>query len=319
MNSTNATPSRSRVSRLIDDLRSANRIEAPPFVAPAKYRSWVEHMTRCSTIIHDEQLPVILCDNVSSYYFEGTGKEQWNLIRDFPNVAPPYPIAWFEHRFPKQIVSDERGNTNVEALTPKGRVGWIVIGANREDVVGENIPGGARWILAAEQFIDYGTGKFYGSPGTITIAVDEYGRVMEAPSMMAFCGPEAYAIMRALMTWLHPILLTLSFMHCKNVEVVENEVPAKLAKKYRARHGISPTRYKTLVIEPLKAILRREGKSDANGLPKALHICRGHFKDYRDGRGLFGKHKALVWFDQTLRGTKGEKAPAREVEVRINA
>ena len=42
-------------------------------------------------------------------------------------------------------------------------------------------------------------------------------------------------------------------MHCKNVRVVENEIPEKLARSYRKKHdGLVPTNYKTLVIEPLK-------------------------------------------------------------------
>jgi len=33
-----------------------------------------------------------------------------------------------------------------------------------------------------------------------------------------------------------------------------------------------------------------------------LHITRGHFKDYRDGKGLFGKYQGLFWWDQHVRG-----------------
>lgn len=99
--------------------------------------------------------------------------------------------------------------------------------------------------------------------------------------------------------------------------MVDNHTPPKLAKKYREKHGFDPSSYKTLIIEPLKQILRREGKSDTVGVAKAMHICRGHFKDYRQGKGLFGKYHQLVWHDSLVRGTKGTKPPAREIEVKV--
>jgi len=61
-----------------------------------------------------------------------------------------------------------------------------------------------------------------------------------------------------------------------------------------------------LEIEPMKKVLKSEGNIDEVGLQRALHICRGHFKDYSNGKGLFGKHKGLYWWDSTVRGTESE-------------
>ncbi len=33
-----------------------------------------------------------------------------------------------------------------------------------------------------------------------------------------------------------------------------------------------------------------------------MHIVRGHFKDYRNGGGLFGKLKGLYWWDMHVAG-----------------
>jgi hypothetical protein len=99
--------------------------------------------------------------------------------------------------------------------------------------------------------------------------------------------------------------------------VEHDRVPPSLAKKFRARYGTNPTPYRTLVIEPLKQILRHEGRSDQVGVAKAMHICRGHSRDYREGRGLFGKYKQLKWTPQIVRGSRGRSVPAPEVEVRI--
>ena len=70
-------------------------------------------------------------------------------------------------------------------------------------------------------------------------------------------------------------------------------------------------------IEPLKAILRTEGRSDQVGVQKALHICRGHFRDYREGAGLFGKYHGVFWTPQIVRGTKGTSAPPREIKIKV--
>jgi hypothetical protein len=80
--------------------------------------------------------------------------------------------------------------------------------------------------------------------------------------------------------------------------------------------GVQPVKFKRLVIEPLKAILKREGSADSKGIAHAMHICRGHFRDYREGKGLFGKYHKLVWTPQTVRGTKGKLQP-REIEVKL--
>jgi len=125
--------------------------------------------------------------------------------------------------------------------------------------------------------------------------------------------------LKCFISFYHPTLLAVCFLHCKNVKIVEETVDKPLAKKYRERTGIQPTPYKTLVIEPLKQILRTEGRSGEVGIQRAMHICRGHFADYTDGKGLFGKYHGRFWIPATVRGTKrgGEKPPAREIEVRV--
>ncbi len=43
--------------------------------------------------------------------------------------------------------------------------------------------------------------------------------------------------------------------------------------------------------------LAEAGAEGTGGLKRALHIMRGHFKDYREGRGLFGKVHGMWWWD----------------------
>jgi hypothetical protein len=219
------------------------------------------------------------------------------------------------------IHSKEKGHTDVAGLVgTKGRIGALIHAIDPAQAKAEDVPADTRWILWCELFIDYGMSKHdrcTGPHGSVFMCVDAQGHLIERPWMQGFARASDAEFMRSLMTWFYPTLLAVSFLHCKNVTVNHETVSKPLAKKWHTRTGHWPARYQTLVIEPLKQILRHEGKSDQHGVAKAMHICRGHFRDYREGRGLFGRYKQLVWTPMTVRGTKGKSAPPREVEVRL--
>lgn len=101
---------------------------------------------------------------------------------------------------------------------------------------------------------------------------------------------------------LAPLWLAISFLHCKNVTTAQVD-PCHLKGKKKASIPCQRAHYHTLNIHPMREILRREGNQESTGLKNALHICRGHFRDYSQGRGLFGKHKGLYWVAQHLRGS----------------
>jgi hypothetical protein len=289
----------------------------PRFVPPYRQRDWQHLAAKVHEIIKTD-LPVLLIDNVAEYFFT-CDQEYWSLEKDFPNLAPPYPAFWAEHKMVKKIHSKERGDTDVGSLVPKGRIGSLITAVDRDNVQGEDIPEGTRWILWCELYVDYHARGVtaQGPHGSVFLAIDAEGKPLDRPWMNSFAPESLNEIMKSYITWFNPIFLAVSFLHCKNVTLIDNHVPASLAKKQARASGIAPCRYKTLVIEPLKAILRGEGQSGEVGLPKALHICRGHFRDYREGRGLFGKYHQLVWQPSIVRGTKGQSAPPREIEVKI--
>jgi hypothetical protein len=305
--------------RLIDDLRAPSaRVAKPFFVQPHKVEAWKLIANHVHDIIMDPALPVLLIDNVANYFYE-SDQEYWDLRDDFPNLAPPYPAFWCESKLVKHIHSKECGDSDLSAMVPHGRIGMLINAVDPANAHGEGIPENARWILWCELYIDYGRRGITadGPHGSVMLCIDANGVIIDRPWMQSFAAASDADIMRSYITWFNPAFLAISFLHCHNVAVIDNHVPAPLAKKYRARHGISPCSYKTLVIEPLKQILKSEGRAGQIGLAKAMHICRGHFRDYREGRGLFGKYHKLVWTPAIVRGTKGKSAPAREIEVKL--
>lgn len=306
--------------RLIDDLRAPMARWAKPQFIPEgeKEDEWMKITRAVRQMLVEPSLPVILIDNVAEYYYTSE-QEYWDLSVDFPNLAPPYPMFWCEHKLLKKIHSKEKGDTDVGSLVPNGRAGMLINALDPEKCKGIGIPPGTKWILWAELWIDYGWRDCtaMGPHGSIFFCVDAEGKILETPWIQSLAGPRDVSLMKSLITWIHPALLAVSFLHCKNVTVIDNEVPKPLRKKYWKRHGLEPTRYKTLVIEPLKQILRHEGRSHEVGIQRALHICRGHFRDYREGRGLFGKYHQLVWTPSIVRGTKSGEAPPREMKIKV--
>lgn len=245
--------------RLIDDIRAAGKFETPWFIPPVKQQAWAEYARRLGEILGAPDMPVLLIDNVADYYFRGTDQERWDLKRDFPNLAPPFDMFWMEHRMPQVIHSKEFGDTNVNKnlnghTLKNGRVGALIYALKPEDVKGDGIPENVRWILWADLFIDYGLRDRYaqGPHGATFFAIDDKGALIERPWMQSYSAPEHNEIMKSYITWFYPSLLAISFLHCKNVLIQDESVAKPLAKKYHARTGAWPVKYKTLVIEPLK-------------------------------------------------------------------
>jgi len=304
--------------RLIDDLRAPGaRIRSPIWIAPHLHGKWQYHTQHVMLALQNPDLPVLLVDNVSDYYYTASDQEYWDLREDFPNLAPPFKAFWCEHRLPKLIHSKEEGDST--APVENCRAGMLFHALERGEWTAEGVPDNVKWIYWCEIFIDYHRHGVAadGSHGACFLAVDAEGRVVDRPWMQTFTGGKHDQQMARLMSWFNVAWLAVSFLHCKNVRLEDNRAPKPLVKKYRERHGVEPCAYKTLVIEPLKQILRTEGRSGEVGIAKAMHICRGHFRDYREGRGLFGKYHQLVWTPAMVRGTKGKQAPPREIEVKV--
>lgn len=313
------------MARFLDDIRRIGRFSKPRYIREGDHEAeWKRYSTSMWDVLTDPELPVILIDNVAEFYFTGSDQEYWSLDKDFPNLAPPFRQFWMEHRMVKTINSRSEGITDVTKWVSDGRVGMLFFGMEPDQIkVKGDVPDKMRWLLSMELWIDYGWKKDHvpeGPHGMMYVPIDEMGAALGRPWMQTWIStPEAEEAVKSIMSWFNPALLAISFLHCKNVAMEHTRPDGALAKRFKKRHGFAPTSYHTLAIEPLKAVLRGEGKSDQHGLQKAMHICRGHFADYRkpDGRGLFGKYKKLVWIPQTLRGSKGEKAAPREMEIKI--
>lgn len=201
---------------------------------------------------------------------------------DIPNVTPPFRRFWIEAR-----ELDGHFGFFCESIDLKES-------KTRRDDIRE------RWKSTIISFFcKKGRTEVIGQPD-IEFTVDELGRFVKPPTVLEK-GERALDLFEHF--GLGILLSAISFIHCKNIVLTDLPAPAKL-NKARVRKGNLPlVRVKTLRIEPMKQILRAEGRLGENGIRKAMHICRGHFKRFSTEKPLFGKHAGMFWWPQTVRGS----------------
>lgn len=197
---------------------------------------------------------------------------------------------------------------------------------------------GVRWFLQHTLFLEWG--KYNVGPPlcTITLALDEVGQVITLPESAGFGKEKVFEcifvpphfmahkqVEKHGMKWLEmaswemralclPVYLAISFMHCKNVTLESVTVDEKVSRNFEKKHGAPMVSYHVLRIEPMQRELRRACGVENVGLERALHICRGHFKDYRQS-GLFGKVAGVFWWDVHVRGTARRGVKLKDYEV----
>jgi hypothetical protein len=115
---------------------------------------------------------------------------------------------------------------------------------------------------------------------------------------------------------LFPVLLTISFMHCKNVTLRSVSPPLKLSRKHRKNHGQDLVRYHVLEVGAIRRILDIHTKGAPGGLRHALHICRGHFKTFTPDAPLLGRHVGTYWWDPQVRGAQEHGTVLKDYRVR---
>ena len=228
--------------------------------------------------------------NVAEYVRDecGRGHRQWSQT-EFPCLAPPYEDYWMEF-----------------AVRPCGdpaaarRAGALVL-AEEYPVGNGSTPlvEGARWHTWALLLFELRDGRFFAGPGH-----EEY-LDRSGVCMQRFIRRPAHwdseLCRQAVDEVFLPISLATTFLHCRNVVVEEKSPSIRRSRAHEERTGRPLVTFKTLQLEPVQRLLSEEGKREEVGLKVALHICRGHFKDYRE-RGLFGKRHGIYWWGQALRG-----------------
>lgn len=239
--------------------------------------------------IFDSQVPrpdaVFRIHNVAEYVYR-TGMKMLPGHEDAICLRRAFPITWFDFRVPAN--KDE-----------------IHIGALSQETLIDNRLYGCSTFY----FIKCSQGPF-NILGEGTVVYTEKGKyVHDKRNQFILYGRDNEEWSEVLSNTMHDLLcecdavltLALNFLHCRNVEIIENPLRAIEIKARKAENRDYFEKYYTLKIDPIKKILNTEGQAETMGLKYALHICRGHFKTY-EGKGLFGKYPGTYFWPAHVRG-----------------
>jgi hypothetical protein len=267
-----------------------------------------------------EKATLVRVQPIADYLYLGTDQENWYLTKDFPNIAPPWPVMFASWKEPRKSFSEGKIIDRTEHVKDL-EVGCLMEAVDITGITNRSpvIPANARWSTSYTVFIrhrellniSWQTASFFvnadGSyAGIESTETDKHQFAITPASLWPECEHDM-SQRRGFdfIPMLFPVLLAISFCHCKNVTVRREEVPAGLYKKRMRSHGFSPKVWHEIEIEPMRKVMRSvHAEGAGNEASETMRILkqRGHFKDYTDGRGLFGKHHGLYWWEakQTL-------------------
>jgi hypothetical protein len=269
---------------------------------------------------------VVVADDVAAYC------ESLPFGTEFSDVVgvlvPPFERLWVEAQgVPNYTNADSWGvmfdvakGDSVDALIERGAP---------DDRLPQ--PEAAAWIVDAQVVCEWRKGSPVGPVVVYSLALGEDGHWLRRDNDDLYfwargplfeypvSEPDIEDTKKHFTGLLGPMLLTVSFMHCKNVHVRSVDPPDKLSRRHERKHGRPLVRYHVLDIEPMRRILDTEGEAQTKGLRHALHICRGHFKTYTEDAPLLGKHVGTYWWPAQVRGKATEGVIEKDYRVRLDS
>ena len=275
-----------------------------------------------------EAVPVDVSD-VAKWYFEEAEIETIDYKTTFPCVISPWPVAFYEFNLPSTWKAmDDEGKWGIKYFPNyQGvRCGVLVrqfkvdptyegVSAQEKADLAEIKAGALGQQLKFVQMLTFITGDKNDFAVTISpiIYVDDEGACMGG-SVYSTVPDQKFAedYMRLMV---FPVYFAMGLMHCKNVHTVDvPSLPPKLAER-RQKAGERVWLWKNIVIDTMKKSVKSGEHGQGNSINLALRIARGHFKDYREGRGLFGKLHGRYWWDD-IKCASGALGAQRSYEVK---
>jgi len=281
---------------------------------------------------------LVKAQNVHDYYVAHHKDHGWKDVKNFFAVRPPFPkmVITYTHAFLQPENNDALVDRHVCVRVTERDFEYFSHYLRAE----ANIP--SEGLVDLRRVVDAVRPDFFLEartsvdttvvPGRWFVMLDERGQVLthenygwifvKDPQEDAWINqsrlPNPQEVVQNFFGRHGSIALaTLQFMNCKNVEVVDNH-PNHAARKLARREGRpEPVSYKTLVIHPMGAKRRVVTRSDGSAVAGvALHIVRGHFKDYREGFGLGRSHtRGVWWWAPQVRGSEDIGRVVKDYEV----
>jgi hypothetical protein len=286
---------------------------------------------------------LVKIQNVRDYYVEHWKEHKWDQICSFTCVRMPFPkmVFSYDHPFnpPNRVKVIRHVNVTVESCS-LGAFAKRAIDAKCPDLnnaIHEYHLLNPNNMIRATVAID---GFFI--PGEWFVAIDKSGQILtneqtqlgwiwvrDAAETLQLAemqrrADERYGIdsceeFEAQVTRHCSIAMAaIQFMNCRNVEILDNG-PTRQQRRQAEREGRKPdVTYKTLVIHPMgkkRITTRNPDGTPVSGI--SLHIVRGHFKNYVEGKGLGRAHlHGIYWWSPMVRGKADVGRVEKDYEVK---
>lgn len=244
----------------------------------------------------------IIADEVAEFVLSYPDSKELEYS-DIPNATPPFPRFWIEANHK----SFEGG------LYVRGRDLWAVdklkvaVGAISAPDPFE------RWRVDVRTFIRIGenhTFQIVQSPD-IFYTVSPEGRIVRPPASTDKGSRELDALESF---WTYVLLTAISFVHCRNVTLSDIRRDVKTDAERKGIGKLPLIQHKTLNIGQVKSVVH--GVASGEGIRKALHVCRGHFKHYGKENPLFGRIVGTVWCPQHARGAAERGTVTKDYKIK---
>lgn len=319
-------PEREQV--LVEDTRALiarQRLEDPGYDALlAGARNTIDKARTAATEGPDldalDRVPVFAADDVGRYLMRLAQDGQIAIETQVATMAPPFDEYWVEFdRVPNHIGLRAWG-VHVRAEEDQGN-SWPPMPGDTD------VP---RWRLWLKMYVELAKREAMGPVAWFVAGLAEDGTWFRHDDGELYWGggpieldppidpEEARSFADPLVTFMAPALMTTSLLHCKNVELQTVEPDQKLSRNYaKKRGGGRPlTTYHVIDIEPMRRILDAAGAQEGQeGLRRALHLCRGHFKVFTPDAPLFGRHVGTYWWAPHVRGRAEQGIALKDYRV----
>lgn len=260
-----------------------------------------------------EGAEVFQINNVTKYYVDHARDLD---LKDFvPTFAPPFKKFWVEYETGLDLPAISGQNKVGILFNAYDHFDWKIESSDQAKVWTDSLesdPDKWRWSVEAFVYVGLSNNRVAGPIGCWRFFVSEDGSLFKELVDLPKCSgfkefedSDAAVGLNVALSWLvRPAMLAIGFLHCKNVEKVEHAGGKKKFSHQRKKSKLVNNKYYTLNIEPMKRVLSRDGDIENSGIKHALHICRGHFKNFTPEAPLLGRAVGTYWWPSHVRGSK---------------
>jgi hypothetical protein len=263
-----------------------------------------------------ETIPVITANDVAHYVY---ALDSGVNFSDFVlSIAPPFQEFFIEFQRAPNAAQMHAWGAHFEAISDPEKIAEMSPPDDKGD---------PRWVLQINTYLEKRKGKPFGPVANHVCGLAEDGTWFRHGNGKLYWGGGLVRMSDDVPLELHeywaeyinqlvfPALMTISFMHCKNVSLNAIVLPEKLSRSHFKRHGRPLVRYGELTIDPLRRLLETQRRGVGGNLGKALHLCRGHFKTFSPDAPLLGRATETFWWAPQARGSQREGVSLKDYRV----